>query len=66
MPRRSIDLVIYGDLIQEEADRLWTLFEASTLPFKVDLVVYDLINYPPLKEHIDAIMHPLLSTKILK
>lgn len=55
----DIDLVIYGQLNKDVADRLWTLFDESNLPMKIDVHVYELITYPPLKEHIDAAMCPL-------
>lgn len=57
----DIDMVIYGSLTPAEMDRLWTLFDASSLAIKVDVVAYDLITYLPLKAHIDAMMQPLFS-----
>lgn len=59
----DIDLVIYGNLTEEDARRLWTLFDASVLAVKVDVHVYSLITYAPLKEHIDAVVKPLFSKK---
>jgi len=50
----DIDLVIYGSLSAEALDRLWTLFDDSSLPVKVDVVAYGDHLYPPLKRHIDA------------
>ena len=55
----DIDMVIYGYLGEDDANRLWTLFDASPLPIKVDVNVYSLITYAPLKQHIDAVMQPL-------
>lgn len=49
----DIDLVIYGNLDEKTKDRIFTLFSDSNLPVKVDLQVYNLIDYPPLKDHID-------------
>jgi uncharacterized protein len=60
-PNSDIDMVIYGDLNQADADRIWTLFDASGLSIKVDVIIYDLIAYPPLKEHIDRVMVPLIT-----
>lgn len=57
----DIDLVIYGNLSEDESNRLWTLFDASPLPIKVDVNIYALITYAPLKQHIDAVMQPLFS-----
>lgn len=50
----DIDLVIYGRLSAAEVDRLWTLFDESSLAVPVDLVAYNLAPYPPLKRRIDA------------
>ena len=49
----DIDLVIYGKLSEKMMDRLWTCFYESSLPYKVDINAYHLVNYPPLKEYID-------------
>ena len=57
----DIDLVLYGPIDQATVDRLWTLFDDSSLARKVDVLAYDLITYPPLKAHIDAVMLPLFN-----
>ena len=49
----DIDLVLYGDIDEAKADRLWTCFSESLLPYKVDIYIYRHINYPPLKHRID-------------
>ena len=49
----DIDLVIYGDMDRATINRLSTLFLESNLPYKVDVVAYKLVSYPPLKQHID-------------
>jgi predicted nucleotidyltransferase len=54
-PQSDIDLVIYGPIDQMTIDRLWTLFSESSLEYSVDVVGYDLISHPPLKQHIDAV-----------
>jgi len=53
-PNSDIDLVIYGSIDEKTMDRIFTLLNDSNLPIKVDLQVYDLIEYSPLKDHIDA------------
>ena len=58
-PASDIDLVLYGTLDEAEAERIVTLFSESLLPYTVDVQVYHLITYPPLKTHIDASMLPL-------
>ncbi|WP_417905192.1 nucleotidyltransferase family protein [Candidatus Tisiphia endosymbiont of Micropterix aruncella] len=55
-PNSDIDIVIYGSLDEKTLDRIFTLLNDSNLPVKVDVQSYDLITYPPLKEHIDANM----------
>ncbi len=54
-PYSDIDLVFYGSIDQKTADRIWTLFNESSLPMKVDVAVYDLIKNPDLKAHIDRV-----------
>ena len=49
----DIDLVLYGSISESGIDRLWTLFNESNLPYKVDINAYHLTHYPPLKRHID-------------
>ncbi|WP_299648961.1 nucleotidyltransferase family protein [Sphingomonas bacterium] len=51
----DIDLVIYGKLPDGALERLWTHFDDSNLPVKVDIVAYDADLYPPLKRHIDTV-----------
>lgn len=55
----DIDLVLYGPVSEAVADRLHSLFDESGLAVTVDLLVYDRIDYPPLKSHIDQVMKPL-------
>ena len=62
----DVDLVLYGDLEEECVDRLWTLFSESSLPFSVDVKGYELIRYPPLKEHIDRVGRVLFTQGELK
>ena len=52
----DIDMVIYGNLAEADIDRLWTLLDDSALPVKVDANAYNLIDYDPLKQHIDKTM----------
>ena len=53
-PNSDIDLVVYGSIDEKTMDRMFTLLNDSNLPIKIDLQVYDLIEYSPLKDHIDA------------
>lgn len=58
-PNSDIDLVLYGPLTEAMEDRIWTLFDESSLALKVDVSAYDLLSYPPLRLHIDEVMQPL-------
>ncbi len=62
----DIDMVLYGDLDEKTLDRIWTLFEESLLPVKVDVSAYNLIDYPPLKAHIDEVMKVLFTREELQ
>ena len=57
----DIDMVLYGNINEPTLDRIWTLFDASNLPVSVDVAVYDLIDYPPLKNHVDDSMEVLFT-----
>ena len=39
-PNSDLDLVIYGSADESDYDRLWTLFQESSLPFSVDINFY--------------------------
>jgi predicted nucleotidyltransferase len=60
-PNSDIDMVFHGDIDEALVDRLWTLFDESNLPIKVDVLGYDLIPYPPIKQHIDAVEQTLFT-----
>lgn len=57
----DIDMVIYGSVSAHDIGRIYTLLEDSCLPVKVDVYAYDLIDYLPLKNHIDQVMQPLFT-----
>ena len=57
----DIDIVVYGTLTRSDIDHINTLFDESLLPVKVDIIAYHLIDYPPLKAHIDATMTVLVT-----
>ena len=61
----DVDLVLYGSIDEKGTDRLWTLFHESDLPYKVDVKAYHLIDYLPLKEHIDQVCQPLFTSEQL-
>jgi type I restriction enzyme S subunit len=51
----DIDLVLYGPVPQDVIDRLYTVFEESPLPFRVDILGYNLITHAGLRGHIDEV-----------
>lgn len=52
-PYSDIDMVLYGDISECDGNHIATLFTDSMLIYKVDIIVYNHIDYAPLKEHID-------------
>ena len=53
-PYSDIDLVLYGtSLKQADMNRIWGLFEDSSLPVQVDVVAYSLLKNMELKAIID-------------
>ena len=58
-PNSDIDIVLYGNMDEATINRIWTSFNDSQLPFKVDVVAYHLVTYPPFIKHIDEVMQPL-------
>ena len=65
-PNSDIDLVLYGPVDQKLVNQLHTAFLESYLPFRVDIVAYDLITHPPLKAHIDAVAQVLFTREDLR
>lgn len=52
-PDSDIDLVIHGPIETKAIDRLRTLFQDSQLAYKVDVLAYEQVSYPPLKQHMN-------------
>ena len=52
-PNSDIDIVLYGEVTEAEIDRLWTEFDESDLCVSVDVVGYEHIRYPPMRDHLD-------------
>ena len=63
-PNSDIDIVLYGTLDEQTADRIFTLMNDSGLPIKVDIQVYHHITNPLLKSHIDNVMQPINIIKL--
>jgi predicted nucleotidyltransferase len=59
----DIDISILGDADTNTIDRIWTLLNESSIPFKVDVISYNNLNYAPLKKHIDDFGQTLISNK---
>lgn len=65
-PNSDIDLVVRGSLKEKQIDRLWSIFQESSLPFSVDVKSYELTTYPPLRSHIDKVCKTLFTQEDLK
>ena len=65
-PNSDVDLVVRGTLKEKQIDRLWSMFQESSLPFSVDVKSYDLTTYPPLKAHMDKVSKLLFTQQDLK
>ena len=61
----DIDMVIYGNIEETAIDRIWTLFEDSNMSVSIDVNAYNLIDYQPLKAHIDDVMITIFTRKDL-
>jgi predicted nucleotidyltransferase len=53
-PASDLDLVVYGDVSTQTLAHLSTCFEDSYLTITVDVLVYNSIQNPKLKSHIDT------------
>ena len=62
----DIDLVLYGNLQEREVDRIYTLFDDSSLGLRVDVQAYQHIQYPPLRRHIDTMAKVLFTRQEIK
>jgi uncharacterized protein len=65
-PESDIDMVVHGTLDEAAIGHVRTLLDESLLPYKIDLCAYDLIAYPPLRAHIDAVAKTLLTQADLR
>ena len=61
----DIDIVLYGDLTEGDMNRIYSLFDECLLPVSVDVKAYHLLDYPPLKKHIDTVMHVIFTREDL-
>lgn len=62
----DIDLVVHGSLTDKNINRLWTLFNESSLPVGVDVKSYELTNHAPLKAHMDKVCKRLFTQEELQ
>jgi uncharacterized protein len=62
----DIDLVIHGPMPQAGVDRLVTELGESLLSITADVVVYDRLDHPALKAHIDRVAIPLFTRQALR
>ena len=65
-PYSDIDLVLFGNLQEQGAARIYTLLDDSSLELSVDVLAYQYIHYAPLKRHIDDSAKQLFSHQEIK
>ena len=65
-PYSDIDLVLFGDLKEQDVARICTLLDDSSLGLSVDVLSYPHVHYPPLKRHIDENTKQLFSPSEIK
>ena len=61
-PYSDIDLVLFGNLQEQDVARIYTLLDDSSLGLSIDVLSYLHITYPPLKRHIDENTKQLFSS----
>lgn len=58
-PGSDIDLTLYGDALDlDTLGRISTRLYESPIPYQVDLSIFDLIDHPGLREHIERVGQP--------
>ena len=58
-PGSDIDLSLYGDALDlDTLGRIATRLNESPIPYQVDLAIFDLIDHPGLREHIERVGQP--------
>ena len=63
-PGSDLDLVIFPPVAERDLTDLWVAFEESDLPIRVDIVAWDQIASPRLREEIDRHDVPLFESSI--
>ena len=58
-PGSDIDLTLYGEALDlDTLGRITTRLEESPIPYQVDLSIFDLIDHPGLRDHIERVGQP--------
>lgn len=60
-PGSDVDLVIYGQLARGDLGAVTSDLQESDLSIFADVIAYDRIEHPPLKQQVDRWMKPLFS-----
>ena len=63
-PGSDLDLVIFPPVSERDLTDLWVAFEESDLPIKIDLVAWDQIASPRLREEIHLHAIPFFEASI--
>lgn len=54
-PNSDVDLAVLGDVTELECGKIAAELDELPLPYKFDVVLYDTIGNPALREHIDRV-----------
>jgi predicted nucleotidyltransferase len=54
-PHSDVDLALWGSLDSLKAESIAAELDELPLPYHFDVMVFDLINLPPLREHIERV-----------
>ena len=63
-PGSDLDLVIFSPVSERDMTELWVAFEESDLPIRVDLVAWDKIASPRLRDEIQRDAVPFFEPSI--
>lgn len=65
-PYSDIDLVLLGDLQEQEVARIYTLLDDASLGLSVDVMAYQHIHHAPLQRHVDTMAKQLFTQQEIK
>lgn len=54
-PRSDVDLALWGNIDRLQAEAIAAELDELPLPYRFDVLVFDLISLQPLREHIERV-----------